>query len=41
MPEALRNDKGTSIHERIMKSLATWGQNELSSLQMLTTKLTG
>ena len=37
---ALRNDKGTSIHERIMTTLATWGQNGLNSLQMLTTKLT-
>jgi len=36
----LRNDKGTSIHERIMTTLATWGQNGLNSLQMLTTKLT-
>ncbi|MBP8623864.1 MAG: transposase [Methanothrix sp.] len=34
---ALRNDKRTSIHERIMTTPATWGQN---SLQMLTTKLT-
>lgn len=37
---ALQNDKGTSIHERIMTTLATWGQNGLNSLQMLTTKLT-
>ena len=37
---ALRNNKGTSIHERIMTTLATWGQNGLNSLQMLTTKLT-
>jgi transposase len=35
----LRNDKGTSIHERIMTTLATWGQNGLNSLQMLTKKL--
>ena len=32
----LRNDKGTSIHERIMTTLATWGQRGLNSLQMLT-----
>jgi transposase len=32
----LRNDKGTSIHERIMTTLATWGQKGLDSLQMLT-----
>ena len=35
----LRNDKGTSIHERIMTTLATWGQRGLNSLQMLTVKL--
>jgi transposase len=35
----LRNDKGTSIHERIMTTLATWGQKGLNSLQMLTLKL--
>jgi hypothetical protein len=35
----LRNDKGTSIHERIMTTLATWGQRGLDSLQMLTTRL--
>ncbi len=35
----LRNDKGTSIHERIMTTLATWGQRGLDSLQMLTAKL--
>ena len=35
----LRNDKGTSIHERIMTALATWGQNGLNSLQMLTARL--
>jgi transposase len=31
----LRNSKGTSIHERIMTVLATWGQQGLNSLQML------
>jgi transposase len=36
----LRNDKGSSILERIMTVLATWGQNELDKLQMLTAKLT-
>ena len=35
----LRNDKGTSIHERIMTTLATLGQNGLNCLQMLTAKL--
>ena len=35
----LRNEKGTSIHERIMTTLATWGQKGLNSLQMLTAKL--
>jgi hypothetical protein len=35
----LRNDKGTSIHERLMTALATWGQNRLDKLQMLTAKL--
>jgi transposase len=35
----LRNNKGTSIHERIMTTLATWGQRGLDSLQMLTAKL--
>jgi hypothetical protein len=35
----LRNDKGTSIHERIMTTLATWGQRGLNSLQMVTEKL--
>ena len=35
----LRNDKGTSIHERIMTTLATWGQRGMDSLQMLTAKL--
>jgi transposase len=35
----LRNDKGTSIHERIMTTLATWGQRGLNCLQMLTEKL--
>jgi len=31
----LRNRKGTSIHERIMTVLATWGQRGLNSLKML------
>jgi transposase len=35
----LRNDKGASIHERIMTILATLGQKGLNSLQMLTAKL--
>ena len=35
----LRNGKGTSIHERIMTMLATWGQQELNSLQMLRASL--
>jgi len=35
----LRNEKGTSIHERIMTTLTTWGQKGLNSLQMLTAKL--
>jgi transposase len=35
----LRNDKGTSIHERIMTTLATWGQRGQDILQMLTSKL--
>ncbi len=35
----LRNEKGTSIHERIMTMLATWGQKGLDCLQMLTAKL--
>jgi transposase len=35
----LRNEKGTSIHERIMTTLATWGLRGLDSLQMLTAKL--
>jgi transposase len=35
----LRNGKGTSIHERIMTVLATWGQNGLNSLQMLRSSL--
>jgi transposase len=35
----LRNDKGTSIHERIMATLDTWGQRGLDRLQMLTAKL--
>jgi len=36
----LRNEKGTSIHERIMTMLATWRQRGLDCLQMLTAKLT-
>jgi transposase len=36
----LRNEKGTSIHERIMTMLATWGQMGLDSLQMLRASLT-
>ncbi len=35
----LRNDKGSSIHERIMTTLASWGQKGLNRLQMLTEKL--
>jgi transposase len=35
----LRNDKGTSIHERIMTILATCGQKGQDSLQMLTARL--
>ena len=35
----LRNNKGTSIHERIMTTLATWGLRGLDSLQMLTARL--
>lgn len=35
----LRNSKGTSIHERIMTVLATWGKRELDSLQMLRASL--
>jgi transposase len=35
----LRNYKGTSIHERIMTMLATWGQQGLNSLQMLRASL--
>ena len=31
----LRNNKGTSIHERIMTVLATWAQRGLDSLMML------
>jgi len=31
----LRNEKGTSIHERIMTVLATWAQHSLNSLQMM------
>ena len=35
----LRNDKGTSIHERVMTVLMTWEQNGLNSLQMLRSSL--
>ena len=35
----LRNEKGTSIHERLMTVLATWSQMGLDSLQMLRLKL--
>jgi transposase len=35
----LRNYKGTVIHERIMTTLATWGQRGLDSLQMLRASL--
>lgn len=35
----LRNGKGTSIHERIMTVLATWGQQGLDILQMLRSSL--
>jgi transposase len=35
----LRNDKGTSIHERITTMLATWEQQGLNSLQMLKASL--
>jgi transposase len=35
----LRNGKGTSIHERIMTVLATWGQQGLDSLKMLRSSL--
>ncbi|VVB69034.1 Uncharacterised protein [uncultured archaeon] len=35
----LRNDKGTAIHECIMTTPATGGQNGLDSLKMLTAKL--
>jgi hypothetical protein len=35
----LRNSKGTSIHERIMTVLATWGQRGLDRLQMLRVSL--
>lgn len=35
----LRNYKETSIHERIMTTLATWEQKGLNSLQILTAKL--
>jgi len=35
----LRNGKGTSIHERIMTVLATWGLQGLNSFQMLRSSL--
>jgi len=35
----LRNNKGTSIHERIMTVLTTWEQNGLNSLQMMRSSL--
>jgi transposase len=35
----LRNEKGSSIHERLMTVLATWSQLGLDSLQMLRLKL--
>ena len=35
----LRNEKGTSIHERIMTVLATWEQNGLDGLKMLRSSL--
>jgi transposase len=37
----LRNEKGTSIHERIMTVLATWAQQGLNSFQMLRARLSG
>jgi len=35
----LRNEKGTTIHERIMTVLTTWAQQGLNSFQMLRSKL--
>jgi hypothetical protein len=35
----LRNHKGTSIHERVTTALATWAQNGLNCLQMITKRL--
>jgi transposase len=35
----VQNEKGTSIHERLMTVLATWSQQGLDSLQMLRLKL--
>ena len=35
----LRNNKGTSIHERIMTVLATWKQQELDPLQIIRSSL--
>jgi len=37
----LRNEKGTSIHERLMTVLATWSQMGLDNLQMLRLELSG
>jgi len=37
--DTLRNNKGTSIHERIMTVLATWKQQGLDSLQILRSSL--
>jgi transposase len=35
----LRNDKGTSIHERIMTTLTTWEQRGMDGLKMLMARL--
>lgn len=37
----LRNEKGTTIHERIMTVLTTWTQQGLNSFQMLRLRLSG
>lgn len=37
---ALRNNKGFTIHERIMIAFATWKQQGFNSLQMLRSSLT-
>jgi transposase len=37
----LRNEKGTTIHERIMTVLATWTQQGLNSFQILRARLRG